>query len=83
MGGQPQTNFVTHPGPTVTTIQIAFNDPGFLALFQNLQASGAYSDSVLADIIMAVYLNTQPFFLLRVGPFLDTSPRELAPAGQW
>jgi hypothetical protein len=83
VGGQPQTNFVTYPGTAVTSIQIAFNDPGFLALFQKLQAVGTYSDSDLADIIMAVYLNTQPFYLLRCGPFLGTNPRELAPAGQW
>jgi hypothetical protein len=72
-----------YPGPGVTTIQIAFNDPGFLGLFQHLQASGAHSDDVLADIIMAVYLNTQPFHLQRTGPYTGTAPRELAPAGQW
>ena len=83
VGGGAATNFVTYPGPTVTTMQIAFNDPGFLALFQNLQASGNYSDSALADIITAVFLNAQPFHLQRTGPYRGTSPRELAPAGQW
>ena len=83
VGGGSATNFVTYPGSTVTSIQIAFNDPGFVALFQKLQASGTYSDSDLADIIMAVSLNTQPFYLLRCGPFLGTKPHELAPAGQW
>ena len=83
VGGGSLTNFVTYPGPTVTTITLAFNDPGFLALFQKLQAAGTYSDSDLADIIMAVHLNTQPFFLLGCGPFPDKNPTELAPAGQW
>jgi hypothetical protein len=83
VGGGSGTNFVTYPGPAVTTIQIAFNDPGFLALFQKLQNAGVYSDSDLADIIMAIYLNTEPFFLLRCGPFPGKHPRELAPAGQW
>jgi hypothetical protein len=81
-GGQP-LNYVTYPGGGVTTIQITFNDPGFLGLFQSLQNSGLYLDSDLADIVMAAHLNTQPFFLLECSPYTGVYPSELAPSGQW
>jgi hypothetical protein len=79
--GDETTNYVTYPGPSVTTIQLAFNDPGFLALLAVLQQQ--YTDHQLAEIAMAVNLNVQPFHLLRCGPWTGTEPRELAPAGQW
>lgn len=57
VGGGAATNFVAYPGPTVTTIEIAFNDPGWLGIFQQMQNSGSYTPQQLADIILCAYLN--------------------------
>ncbi len=72
VGGFAGTNYVVYPGPQVTTIQLKFNDAGFLALFKVLQGSGTYTDVALADIIMAVWVN-------------DESQRTplTRPAGEW
>src|SRR6267142_1663994 len=71
-GGGSSTNFITYPGPSVTTIQVKFDDPGWLGLLKALQDSGNYSETALADVVMYAFLN------LRVANHLVE-----APAGQW
>ncbi len=72
MGGGSSTNFITYPGPSVTSIQVKFDDPGWLGLLKALQDSGSYSETALADVVMYAFLN------LRVANHLVE-----APAGQW
>lgn len=57
-GGFPQTNYVAYPGSTVATIELAYNDPGWLAWFQALK--GSMSDSDLADVMIYVFLGGGP-----------------------
>src|SRR6266404_5715825 len=71
-GGGSATNFITYPGSGVTTIQVKFDDPGWLGLLKALQDSGGYTESALADAVMYAFLN------LRVANHLVE-----APAGQW
>jgi hypothetical protein len=71
-GGGSSTNFITYPGPSVTTIQVKFDDPGWLGLLKALQDSGSYPETALADAVMYAFLN------LRVA-----NHRVEAPAGQW
>ena len=73
VGGGSATNFVTYPGPAVVTIQIKFDDPGWLGLLKALQDSGSYTDPTLADIAMYAFLN------LRAAP----PHRMEASAGEW
>src|SRR6266404_1829823 len=72
VGGGSSTNFITYPGSGVTTIQVKFDDPGWLGLLKALQDSGGYTESALADAVMYAFLN------LRVANHLVE-----APAGQW
>ena len=57
VGGGSSTNFVTYPGPSVTSIQIKFDDPGWLGLLKALQDSGGYTERALADAAMYAFLN--------------------------
>src|SRR6266404_5541968 len=72
VGGGSSTNFITYPGSGVTTIQVKFDDPGWLGLLKALQDSGGYTETALADAVMYAFLN------LRVA-----NHRVEAPAGQW
>src|SRR6266850_1353513 len=72
VGGGSSTNFITYPGSGVTTIQVKFDDPGWLGLLKALQDSSSYTESALADAVMYAFLN------LRVANHLVE-----APAGQW
>src|SRR6266850_1734440 len=72
VGGGSSTNFITYPGAGVTTIQVKFDDPGWLGLLKALQDSSSYTESALADAVMYAFLN------LRVANHLVE-----APAGQW
>ncbi len=74
--GGAATGFVTHPGPSVTAIQLKFDDPGWLACFRVLQDSGDYTDRQLADIVLAAFLN------LRKTAHFRAVPTE-ANAGDW
>jgi hypothetical protein len=55
VGGAATTNFVTYPSNTVTTLEFAFDDPGFLALFQYLRTNRTMSDSAIADLVVCVH----------------------------
>jgi len=57
VGGGSATNFVAYPGPTVTTIQIKFDDPGWLGLLKAAQDSGSYAEQAVADMAMYAFLN--------------------------
>ena len=73
VGGGSATNFVTYPGPSVTTIQVKFDDPGWLGLLKAAQDSGSYSEQTLADIVMYAFLNLRA-----------RAPHRMeAPAGEW
>src|SRR6267378_1197778 len=73
VGGGSATNFVTHPGPSATTIQVKFDDPGWLGLLKAAQDSASYSEDTLADIVMYAFLNLRA-----------KSPHRMeAPAGEW
>jgi hypothetical protein len=56
VGGGSATNFVAYPSATLTTLELAFNDPGWLAFAQVLKTSGALSDSDVADVLVYVLL---------------------------
>src|SRR6266404_5183230 len=73
LGGGSATNFVTYPGPSVTTIQVKFDDPGWLGLLKAAQDSGSYSEQTLADIVMYAFLNLRA----------KAPHRMEAPAGEW
>ena len=73
VGGGSSTNFITYPGPAVATIQVKFDDPGWLGLLKALQDGSSYSESTLADIVMYAFLNVRA-----------TAPHRVeAPAGEW
>jgi hypothetical protein len=63
-------NWVAYPSSTTTTLELAFDDPGWLAWFQVLKTSGAMSDSDLADVMMYVLLG-------------GWGQQGGAPSGQW
>jgi hypothetical protein len=73
VGGGSAANFVTHPGPSVVTIQIKFDDPGWLGLLEALQDSGSSTEQALADVAMYAFLNLRAAAPHRVE----------APAGEW
>src|SRR5437764_298902 len=73
VGGGSSTNFITYPGPAVATIQVKFDDPGWLGLLKALQDGGSYSESTLADIVIYAFLNVRAAAPHRVE----------APAGEW
>jgi hypothetical protein len=73
VGGGSATNFVTYPGPSVTTIQVKFDDPGWLGLLKAAQDSASYSEQTLADIVMYAFLNLRA----------KAPHRMEAPAGEW
>jgi len=57
----------------VATIQVKFDDPGWLGLLKALQDGSSYSESTLADIVMYAFLNVRA-----------TAPHRVeAPAGEW
>jgi hypothetical protein len=56
LGGSALSNFVATPPASAATLELAFNDGGWLAWFQALRASGVMTDSQLADVILYVYL---------------------------
>src|SRR6267378_2232785 len=73
VGGGSATNFVTYPAPSVTTLQVKFDDPGWLGLLKAAQDSASYSEEALADIVMYAFLNLRA-----------KSPHRMeAPAGEW
>jgi len=41
VGGGSATNFITYPGPSVTTIQVKFDDPGWLGCSRPPRTAGA------------------------------------------
>jgi len=57
----------------VATIQVKFDDPGWLGLLKALQDGGSYSESTLADIVIYAFLNVRAAAPHRVE----------APAGEW
>ena len=73
VGGGSATNFITYPGPSVTTIQVKFDDPGWLGLLKAAQDSGSYSEQTVADIVMYAFLNLRA----------KAPHRMEAPAGEW
>jgi hypothetical protein len=77
VGGASTTNYVTYPGSSVMTIQITFDDPGFIALLGELKSSGRYSGPELADIVMAVFLNST------WRRDRSSGRLEFPPAGEW
>jgi hypothetical protein len=59
-GGGSAANFVAYPTNAVTTLELKFSDPGWLATFQVLQDSAVVTDDVLADIVTYVYFTYRP-----------------------
>jgi hypothetical protein len=79
VGGRNTTNFVVYPSDTLQSLEIKFDDAGFLGLFQTIQNSGKYTDAQLSDIIMAVYLNAGTWRW----PNSKRLPPFSSPSGQW
>src|SRR6266850_1258115 len=72
VGGGSATNFITYPGASVTTIQVKFDDPGWLGLLKALQ-DASYPEQALADAVMYALLNVRA----------KAPHRFEAPAGEW
>jgi hypothetical protein len=79
VGGSATTNFVVYPSDTLQSLEIKFDDAGFLGLFQTLQSSGTYTDFQLADIVTAAYLNAGTWRW----PNTKRTPPFSSPSGQW
>jgi hypothetical protein len=50
--GGSATEFVAYPSASLTTLELAFNDPGWLAWCQVLKSTGVMSDSDIADVLI-------------------------------
>jgi hypothetical protein len=53
-GSTNSANVVSYPTTDVANLEIAFNDPGWIAWFQALKTGGVMSDSDIADVVIYV-----------------------------
>jgi hypothetical protein len=53
-GSFNSANLVSYPTTDVATLEIAFNDPGWIAWFLALKTGGVMSDSDIADVVIYV-----------------------------
>ncbi|OGS27380.1 MAG: hypothetical protein A2297_05620 [Elusimicrobia bacterium RIFOXYB2_FULL_48_7] len=55
VGGAAMTNYYAYPDDSLTTLEIRYEDPNWLGMFQVLQQNGTLSDDELANLIIAYY----------------------------
>ncbi|MEX2182231.1 MAG: IPT/TIG domain-containing protein [Gemmatimonadaceae bacterium] len=83
VGGGSATNFVAYPGNGVTTLELKFDDPGWLAFFQALQAGGSMTELQLADVVTYVYFTYRPEHINGSGNTATTHSQGDAATGVW
>jgi hypothetical protein len=67
VGGSSASNYVAYPTNAVTTMELKYDDPGWLAILQVLKDSGTLTELELADVATYAYFSHRPRTLVGAG----------------